>query len=447
MSAILSKNNKFFILCSFFISFFIYIGSYKIAGHTLTIFLLLSILYVLVRRTNVALIISWIIGFSPFIILLRQYIISYSGFTLLLILITLFILAFRPNTLRHTYLSKNLLMVYAFFLIFILIGLLEGAKYIYFLKYIELIFGLMLFGLIFFYDKLKINAFKNLIIATIFMWIVLMKDIGNRFSLETIDGFSIGGDPSSLAIFIIFSMILVFFDQGKQINLENNFKLRNIIFSVLIILLLVSTSRTNMSVFLILMLLYSLKNFKGFVKYIFVGLPILILLYSFLDVQYTNQIDKFFVDKLFNNERNINQISTGRYDQWAVSLHYIFNEKFFQVLFGYGPGQRDFLHKYSLEYQSVIQLYEAGKAFVLHSFYLNVLIEYGLLAFIVFLFYVIRVFLNNIRLFIRNDETPFYFTITYLITIFGNSGLSISGSLMLIFILKPYFATIQFKEG
>lgn len=448
MNKVLSKNNKLFLFCISILSMLVFIGNYKAAGFLLTIFLVSSLLYVGLKKTSAVLVVSWLIGFTPFIILLRQYIISYSGFTLLLLVITIIFIALTPDLLKRTYLSKTLLSVFIFIFVFICIGLLQGVKYIYFLKYLELILGLMLISLVFFYEELKVNALKNMIISTILIWIVLMKDIGNRFSLETSDGFSIGGDPSGLAIFIIFSMIIVFFDHGRQINLEKYIKLRTIIFSILIILLLISTSRTNMGIFMTLILIYSLKNLRGFIKYLFVGIPIFFIIYSFLDIEYTNQINKFFIDKLFSDERNINQVTTGRFDQWVISFHYIFNEDLLQVLFGYGPGQRDFLYKYSLEYQDEINLYSPGKAFVLHSFYLNVMIEYGLIAFIIFFLFLLKILFGNIRLFLLNYEIPLYFTITYLVTILGNSGLSISASIMMAFILSPYFIKIpKIKKG
>lgn len=450
MNSFISLNSKIYILCALSLSILIFLGSYKFAGLLLTFYIFSGIIYTFFKKVETIFMVSWLIGFSPFIILLRQFIISYSGFTILLILITFLIILFSPSIFRFSYKNKILFSVFVFFSLFVLFGILQGNNYLFFMKYIEMILSIMLIVPLLNYDLHKINAFRNMVFGTIFMWLVLAKDISSRFELVTSQGFSIGGDPSSLAIFLVFSLILILFNDGKDLNWIENSKLRIFLSILLISLLFISTSRTNMSIILVLLLFFALNNTKGFLKYIFIFIPLFILIYLNSSVEFTDEINKFFIDKLFNEDRTLNQLTTKRFDQWLISLYYAFNENFLQVLIGYGPGNINFLYEYSHKYQSYLDIQTFGKNFPIHTFYMTVLVEYGLIAFILFIFFILKVLFYNLKLyFFKGIDLPLYFTITYLMTIFGNLGASITGGIMASFSIY-YFSkknSLLFKEN
>lgn len=431
MNNLISLNSKIYIFCALSISFLIYLDLYKYAGTVLTLYLISGIIYTFFKKVETIFMISWVVGFAPFIILLRQFIISYSGFTLLLILITFIIFLFSKDVLRYSYKNKVIISVFIFFSFFVLLGLLEGRNYSVLIKYVEMILAIMLIIPLFKYNLHKINAFRNMVFGTVFMWMALAKDISSRFSLVTSQGFSIGGDPSGLAIFLVLSLILVLFDEGKELDWNKNSKFRIILSIILLFFLFISTSRTNMSNVLILTLFYAIKNTSGFFKYILIAVPLFILIYLNLSVEFTDEINNFFINKLFSEDRSLNQITTARFDQWLISLYYVFHENFLQVLIGYGPGNIDFLHEYSQKYQTFLDIQTYPKNFPIHTFYMTVLIEYGLIAFILLMYFIFKVLFFNFKLFfVKNINLPFYFTVVYLVTIFGNLGTSISGAII-----------------
>src|SRR5690606_39048393 len=98
-------------------------------------------------------------------------------------------------------------------------------------------------------------------------------------------------------------------------------------------------------------------------------------------------------------------------------------EGLWKILTGYGPGKGpEFSLQYSTKIEDAIDsMY--GKGFELHSFYLNVMVEYGLIAFAVFLLFMFRRLKKLFKIYrIQKTELPIFALILYLTYIITVSG-------------------------
>lgn len=421
----------------------IFLEQYKAAGLLIAIFILIGLFYGIFIKKNITHSVAWMMGFLPFVVLLRDFIISYSGFTMILILIFISFFIISKKTIIKVVSDKYNLFFIILFGLYILFGIITTHNFIYFIKYIEYLIGFILISTLFLNKNLSKIGFTNFIIGLIFYWISLFPLISQRFQVETIYGFHISSDPSASAGFVLMGLIILLFDKGNLINLQNNEKIRYFLVLLLLGFLILSTSRTNMAIFLILLSIFSITKIKSFFKMLIFTIPLLYGSYFLLDEEKQNRIEIMYYDKLFSDERSMNQLTTGRADQWIISVHHFVNTTMDQQILGSGIANRNFYRDALVKYGAELELESQGRAFVLHSLYLIILVEMGIFAFLFFLFIMGVKFYQNFKLLLKDNLVPFYFTIAYLITIASNQGIGIIGAMFISFI---FYYKILLKE-
>jgi len=312
------------------------------------------------------------------------------------------------------------------------------------MKYIEFMVGAVLISTLFLNKDILAESLVNFLFGTIFFWISIVPLMNSRFIISSGYGFEITSDPSAGAAYLVMALIVLLFDSGKLVYMQYSLKIKNILILILFVFLILATSRTNMAIVSILLIIYAFTQSKKFIKYILLFIPLMVLSYPFLSPEMKGRVEIMYIDKLDSSERSLNQLTTGRADQWAISIHHMFDTSWDNVIFGTGIGNktfyRDALRKYGME----LELESVGRAYVLHSLYLIIAVEMGIIAFIYFVILLLYKLFENYKLYKNNFIVPFYFSIAYVMTIFANQGIGIIGAIFIAFIF--YSKHIKINE-
>jgi len=408
---------------------------YKIAGMVLGLSIFIGIFYAYFYKVHRVFMIAWMLGFAPLVVFIRPFIFSESGFTLLTIITVLLAFVGMRKDIERALKNKYILFILVFFVLYVAIGLIIGSRPIVFLKVIELGTTLVLISILLYFPEYRSFAFRNFIYSSIAVYIVMFPYIANRFAVPTEIGSTVGGDPSGMAALLVISLIFVFFDNGKMILFNQKSKVLFALTVIVFTFLFLSTSRTNMAAMFGIMAFYALNNKSNFIKYFIVLVAMIIVSLSVLDDKYMNTIEKYYVKKLDTKNRSMDQLTTHRFIQWQISLHYLSTAPLLDVLIGYGPGNRTFTYMAGREYVKDFGFVPGAIShYVFHTLYLLLAIEYGLIAFALFMFVLFRAIYVNFGLYLKKKEMLLYFSIAYVLTISGNAGLGIIGGMYLAFI-------------
>ncbi|PHR59474.1 MAG: hypothetical protein COA44_00605 [Arcobacter sp.] len=409
---------------------------FRYAGIFLGLSLLGGVVYSFYNRNiGGTFMIAWIIGFSPLVVFIRPFIFFESGYTMITIVVIILAFFTMKKELNRAISNKNIFFILLFFIIFVAVGIIEGVKVGYFIKTIELGTTLVLISMLLYFPEYRAFAMRNFIYSSIAIYIVMFPNIANRFATPTEVGWVIGGDPSGPASLLVISLIFLLLDQGKLIMFKRDSKILLGLTIVVFILLFLSTSRTNMISMLFALIFYGINNRADFLKYFLVMLAMLTLSFTILDDKYFNTIEKFYVKKLDTSHRSLNQVTTSRFVQWQVGLHYLDTAPLLDVLLGYGPNSRGFLHDEGKNYvKDFGYVHGSEKAYVIHTLYLKLAVEYGIIAFSIFMYVLLRAAYVNFKLYLKKQEMLLYFTIAYMFSIMGNAGMSVIGGIFMAFI-------------
>jgi O-antigen ligase len=435
------------------LSVFIFENQFKLAGLAITIYLTIFFLLSIFNKNGASNFTSIIFVLSPYIMILRQNIISYNGVSIIL-LIALTMWFLKEN---HIFLSTlfyfKFLYVFLFFLTFIVYGLVIGNELKGFMKYVETILSATLF-LIFLRN---IDYFKKYsiyyILSIIFLVISFSQHIETRYII--IDEYSeFKVDPSNMSISLIFAFLLLIVDDSKFVSFNKSkffffrlINLKNILIITLLILVVLTTSRVGLFVILGVSLVVFLLSKEKIKSLILISITLSAIFIFIANSSYF-EIVNFWIDKTISNEKGVAAASSGRSEQWRMAGFYLLNENPLKVLKGVGPGNGG---NFSTVYSTKIDVIDSmsGKAYQLHSLYLNVLIEFGLIAFALFAFFIISRLINLYRLYIITGyQLPLMALISYVIYIFSVSGLGIVPGIFISFILlnKNFFNNYEFSK-
>ena len=169
-------------------------------------------------------------------------------------------------------------------------------------------------------------------------------------------------------------------------------------------------------------------------------LPILVAVcLSVVFISYTgySEITERWYNKTFKNERGISGATSGRADQWKMAGVYLVSESPLDILGGFGPGKApNFSQKFSTRVNAIESM--AGGSHQLHSLYLNILIEFGLVAFICFCIFLIKRFKKVFSVYTKlNYKLPLLAFFGYMLYIGSTSGLGvIPGMFIALFLLN-----------
>lgn len=447
---LLSSQNLGILLFQILLTILLLGNKVSQAGLILGFVLVFSGVAMLFKKNGPSLFTSLIFAFSPFIGFLRQNIISYNGISFILIF-TIILWIYKNNSTALLVLrSKRVLGVFVFFMLFILYGVLIGSPLERFMKYFETALAIVVFSM-YLRDTSYFRKYApNFILSSILLVLALAQNASTRFIFEDDSSTEVKADPSALGIALVFSLLLVVVDDGRWLFLiykRSVQKIKYLIVLIIFILLVITTSRIGFITLVGTLLIWSflkLKNAKSFALIFLTGI---VGFYYINSSIYASLVEQW-VDKTINNQNGIAGATTGRAEQWAMVGEYIDSENLSVIMFGYGPGNGPkFSEKYSLKVNVIDSMY--GKAYELHSLYLGVLVEFGMLAFLIFIFFLIKMVFLNFKFSLNGlSDLPIVGSFVYLFYIFSVSGLGIiPGLLIAIFINPKNFQNVRFKTA
>jgi|GEM_PF-1360421 len=407
------------------VSLIVFTNHFAVAGKVLTLFIGLAFAYSAIKKEGVYMFSAALIVFSPFIGLLRQYVISYNGVSVILFMTLVYWFVRKRQLFVNVMFSKILVGIFLFVMIFVFYGVMIGGEILQFTRIMEtmmMVFITRLFLTNYHYFK-KFNSY--FILSAILLVASLAKNAATRFEFKDSASESISADPSSLSIGLVLAVVLLISDRANWVEFFANNKrklIKNITLVVIMFLLVVTTSRIGFLMLTsVLFFWLVMRRFKP--KYFLPIIAALFVTFAAVSVSpYSDLADKW-IEKTFNNEKGLAGASTGRANQWSEAFLYFQEEGLWKILTGYGPGKgQEFSLKYSTKIESAIDsMY--GKGFELHSFYLNVMVEYGLIAFAVFLLFMFRRLKKLFKIYgIQKTELPIFALILYLTYIITVSG-------------------------
>ena len=230
---------------------------FRLASHVLVLSIFLSVVYAHTRKVDNMFMISWLVSLAPVVVFIRATMITESLFSIISILITVIAFFTMRKQLEKAIFNKNVLFIIMFFVLYVVIGLVNGIKPISFMKVIELGTILLLVSMLLYSPEHRSFAFRNFVYSSIAVYIVMFPNIADRYATPTELGWSVGGDPSGMAALLLISLVLLLFDNGKLLELNNKRKVLMILTITVFTLLLLSTSRTNMIAMLVVLFFYS----------------------------------------------------------------------------------------------------------------------------------------------------------------------------------------------
>lgn len=428
----------FYILTAAAITGLILKNQVAFAGYVLTLTIGLAFLYSVFQRDTAPFFSMIIFIYAPFLAFLRQYVISYNGISL--ILFAALALWFINN--RQVFLEiitcKVRIGIILFVFLFVGYGVLLGIPVERFMKFIETTLALLVFSM-----ALKsvryVRKYTIYFIASSSLIILgLLQHIETRFIFETSNAVH-KADPSAYSIALVLSAFFIIADKKvwiSQMSQEWLQRMKYPLLAFIVVLTILTTSRIGFFTFAgsyLLFLILSRFNLKQM-------LPIILVVsLSFVFISNTEYSDiaEHWFNKTFNNDRGISAATTGRADQWKMAGVYLVNEPIGNVLSGFGPGKGPiFSQIYSTRINAIASM--AGGSYQLHSLYLNVLIEFGLIAFVCFLIFLIRRFVKAYSIFTKlNFKLPILALFAYVLYISSTSGLGVvPGMFIAIFLLN-----------
>tara|TARA_R110001583_G_scaffold8896_2_gene41971 strand:- start:19620 stop:20990 length:1371 start_codon:yes stop_codon:yes gene_type:complete len=408
------------------------------AGYVLTLTIGIAFLYSIFQKDTAPFFSMVIFIYAPFLAFLRQYVISYNGISL--ILFAALILWFINN--RQIFLEiifcKVRIGIILFVFLFVAYGMFLGIPIERFMKFVETVLALLLFSMVLKSVRYVRKYTIYFIASSTLIIISLLQHIETRFIIEVGDAVH-KADPSAYSIALVLSAFFIIADKKLWISQMSKGWLRKIKYPLLafiLIMTILTTSRIGFFTFAgsyLLFLILSRFNIKQ-------TYPILIVVgLSFVFISNTSysEIAEHWFNKTFNNARGISAATTGRADQWKMAGVYLVSAPSGKILSGFGPGKGPvFSQKYSTRINAIESM--AGGSYQLHSLYLNVLIEFGLIAFVCFLIFLVRRFMKAYLIFTKlNFKLPILALFAYILYISSTSGLGVvPGMFIALFLLS-----------
>jgi len=422
------------------LSFLILNNQIILAGRVLTIAFAFVLIISFFQKNQALFFTMAIFVLSPFLAFLRQYVISYNGASIILVIaLTLWLLKDRGKTFGRTISDRRILSICIFITFFILYGIFGGVSLNRFMKYIETVLSILIFSMsLNYFDSVK-KSFIYFIISSILIVLSLLQHIDTRFVFESgVESFK--ADPSAYSIGLVLAAFFLNEEKGTWIFNNSGSKAKRLRYPLviaIIILTFLTTSRIGFFTLIGSFLIFAVISRDGVKSLKSVGIAVLIAFVFITNSKYYDISERWF-NKTFKNEKGIASASSGRSDQWKMAWYYLNNGKMDEVLFGYGPGKAPlFTSKYSTIVPGVKTL--IGKSMQLHSLYLNIMVEYGLIAFLFFVLFIYYCWKNayaNYKLY--HFSLPLLSLIGYLIYIGSVSGNGIIPAMFIsLFMLKP----------
>ncbi len=379
-----------------------------------------------------------LIALSPLLNLMKEFAFTYQIITIVSALAVLHYASRSPvdfwEILRRSPLTMGL-FAYAtlyYLMSFVLTGLYEVNLRFYDLGF--MVVAVLIVGRS--KQMLAVSLF-GLIISAWAVGIAMLQHIdssaGSRLGIMMVEGRALG-NPVSLGTPLALCFLALALDRGRWLQLRQN-PIRRLLLTIpTFMLLALTTSRAAWLVTAggILVALIVDGRSRGRLL-LLIGLTAVILQVVLLS-PYGDGMQAG-LDRTFSDDRSTASRSSGRSDQWLVS-YYALTASMGNMIYGYGPGLSPSVYaRFSPEVPGVT--YAVGWRAQLHSLYLQIAVETGLLGFLPFIFWLAVGFFKNIGA-IRNNKLifPLVCFLGYMLiitTVSGND--SVSGTFLGIGIL------------
>ncbi|MGZ2368727.1 O-antigen ligase family protein [Ancylomarina sp. YFZ004] len=409
-----------------------------LAGYVLTLTLGIVFIYSIFQRDAAPFFTMIIFIYAPFLAFLRQYVISYNGISIILFVALMLWLVNNRQIFLEIIYSRARISIVVFVFLFVAYGMFLGFPIVGFMKFIETVLALLLFSMVLKSVRYVRQYIIYFIASSSLIIISFLQHIGTRFLIESGDVVH-KANPSAYSIALVLSAFFIFADKKvwiSQMSCKWLERLKYPLLAFIFILTILTTSRTGFFVFIgsyLVFLILSKFNIKQF-------LPMLVavcLSFVFIINSSYSEIAQHWFNKTFKNEKGISNVTTGRLEQWKMARVYLVSEPPVNILSGFGPGKGAiFTKEFSIKANTIGGM--RGSSFQLHSLYLNILIEFGLIAFVCFCIFLIKRFNKVFSVFRKlNYKLPLLALFAYMLYISASSGLGVvPGMFIALFLLE-----------
>ena len=278
------------------------------------------------------------------------------------------------------------------------------------------------------------TAMLGLIVATCLLGFSMLPHtgIGNgdseRLGMVEADG-RVLGNPAQIGLLLAISFLLLAVDGGRWLNIQSKPVIRWSLFAATACLLALTTSR--MSWFICFAGLWTLilfgKNQRRKVITIMLAAGVGITLIA---ISPFGGLVKKGWNRTFGSDRSLAKRTSGRADQWVVS-RYAFTRSFDSIVHGYGPGMgAEVYATFSKDIPGI--KYSVGKKVVLHSLFMQVAVEAGLLGLVLLLGWLLAMCFRLIANTFRSERVlPLACWAGYIVTVLSVSGNDMNSGILI----------------
>jgi O-antigen ligase len=321
-----------------------------------------------------------LLAVAPFVNLLRGYlfynvVVALYGSGLLY----RFVLAPRATAsrLRH---ARFALLLAAYLTVYYIASLAVTAHYDVNLRVFELVFALGIVLIIGRHAWMLTSALCGLLVSTIAVGLALLPHLKDtpqgRLGIVWLEGVRLG-NPIQLGLPLALSLLALAVDRGAWLGLRRRPLWRVSLVALVLVLLALTTSRAGWMVSAIGIAVILLFRNK---ERAWLAIALLAGGLGLLAVTQGPLGRGLFVaaERTFGDDRTVRNRTSGRSDQWIVAYKAV-TISAGRLLAGYGPGMGPSVYaRVSGETPDV--KFHVGEEMALHSFYMQVAVEGGLLA-------------------------------------------------------------------
>lgn len=338
-----------------------------------------------------------LIALTPLIDLLRRFA-SYSIIAVLLGGGLAYYYSRSPGTLLRTLrkypMGKQL---FVFVSLYYLFSLVITQQYAANLRLFELAFAVLIVLTIGRDRDILCAALLGMLISSWGVGIAMLQHINSlsaeRLGMIEVEGHTLG-NPASLGMPLALGFLALSIDQGRWLGMQSRPLLNCLLFIPTSALLALTTARVAwliVAVGLVTSLFFGRRT--GIRTLVILGSGALALMITLIS-PYASFLQKG-VDRTFGDGRTVRQRSSGRSDQWIVTYHAV-TQSAGSLLHGYGPGVGPAVYaKYSRMVEGI--QYGVGREAALHSLFMQVAVETGLLGLVPLLVWFLVALLRIVR--------------------------------------------------
>jgi O-antigen ligase len=327
-----------------------------------------------------------LIALSPMLNLMKEFAFTYQIITAISVVAVVHYAVRAPLDFRSVLKSSSLtVFILGFAIIYYVVSLLLTGAYEVNLRYFDLVFMVLAVLIVGRSKELLSASFFGLVISAWAVGIAMLQHIdssyGSRLGIMVVDGKALG-NPVSLGTPLALCFLGLALDRGRWFGLRTRSLQRILLIIPTFMLLAITTSRAAWLVTaggVLVALVFDRRSRMRMLMLIGLGIVILRIVF-FTPFGEGLQAG---IDRTFGDDRSTASRSSGRSDQWVVS-YYAVTSSVGALVHGYGPG---FGPRTYAKFSKVVPgvTYAVGWEAQLHSLYLQIAVETGLIGFLPFL--------------------------------------------------------------